>query len=96
MLSLDARGRLIEYVELFRGMVNIAAVYPREVVKEALARNAAAVILAHNHPSGVSVPIDANEQITRRLKAALGLVGVEVVDHMDRGRIDHVLCRSRA
>jgi DNA repair protein RadC len=81
-LFLDARRRLIEYVELFRGTIDLAAVYPREVVKEALARNAAGVILVHNHPSGVAEPTAADEQITRRLKAALDLVGVEVIDHM--------------
>lgn len=82
VLFLDTHRRLIEYVELFRGTVDAAEVHPREVVKEALARNAAAVILVHNHPSGVAEPSAADERITRRLKAALDLVGVKVVDHM--------------
>jgi DNA repair protein RadC len=81
-LFLDARRRLIEYVELFRGTVNAAMVYPREVVKEALARNAAGVIFVHNHPSGVAEPSPGDVDITKQLKAALGLVGVEVVDHL--------------
>ncbi len=79
---LDAHHRLIEYVELFRGTIDAAEVHPREVVKEALARNAAAVILAHNHPSGVAAPSPADERITMRIKAALDLVGVKVLDHM--------------
>ena len=82
ILFLDSRRRLIEYCELFRGTIDIAAVYPREVVKEALARNAAGVILVHNHPSGLAEPTVADEQITRRLKAALDLVGVKLIDHM--------------
>lgn len=79
---LDAHRRLIEYVELFRGTIDATEVHPREVVKEALARNAAAVIFVHNHPSGVAEPSEADARITRRLKAALDLVGVKVVDHM--------------
>ena len=81
-LFLDARHRLIEYVELFRGTIDSAQVHPREVVKEALARNAAAVILAHNHPSGVAQPSKADQRITTQLKEALGLVGVRVLDHI--------------
>jgi DNA repair protein RadC len=82
VLFLDGRRRLLEYVELFRGTLDIAAVYPREVVKEALKRNAAAVIFAHNHPSGVAEPSNHDEAITLRLKTALGHVGVQVIDHM--------------
>jgi DNA repair protein RadC len=82
VLFLDGHRRLIEYVELFRGTIDAAEVHPREVVKEALARNAAAVILVHNHTSGVAEPSEADELITRRLEAALDLVGVKVVDHM--------------
>jgi DNA repair protein RadC len=82
VLFLDGHRRLIEYVELFRGTIDAAEVHSREVVKEALARNAAAVILVHNHTSGVAEPSEADERITRRLKAALDLVGVKVVDHM--------------
>jgi DNA repair protein RadC len=81
-LFLDARQRLIEYVELFRGTIDGADVYSREVVKEALARNAAAVIFVHNHPSGVAEPSFADELLTKKLEAALDLVGVKVLDHM--------------
>jgi DNA repair protein RadC len=82
VLFLDNRNRLIEYVELFRGTIDGASVHPREVVKEALVRNAAAVILAHNHPSGVAEPSQADELITRRLKEALALIDVRVLDHL--------------
>jgi DNA repair protein RadC len=71
ILFLDNRHRVIEFVPLFRGTIDGASVHPREVVKEALARNAAAVILAHNHPSGVAEPSQADELITRRLRDAL-------------------------
>ena len=81
-LFLDSHHRLIEYVELFRGTIDVAQVYPREVVKEALARNAAAVILAHNHPSGVGRPSKADQRMTMQLKEALDLVGVKVLDHI--------------
>jgi DNA repair protein RadC len=81
-LFLDARRRLIEYVELFRGTIDMAAVYPREVAKEALERNAAAVIFAHNHPSGVAEPSEADEIMSRRLERALELFGIRVVDHL--------------
>ena len=82
VLMLDAQNRLIEYVELFRGTVSQATVYPREVVKESLARNAAALILVHNHPSGVAEPSRADEHLTQTLKAALTLVDVRVLDHL--------------
>jgi DNA repair protein RadC len=81
ILFLDNRHRLIEFVPLFRGTVDGASVHPREVVKEALARNAAAVILAHNHPSGVAEPSQADELITGRLRDALALVDIRVLDH---------------
>jgi DNA repair protein RadC len=80
-LWLDAQNRLIAEEELFRGTLTQTSVFPREVVKHALARNAAAVILAHNHPSGVAEPSAADEQLTRSLKQALALVDVRVVDH---------------
>jgi DNA repair protein RadC len=80
-LFLDNRHRLIEYVELFRGTVDGASVHPREVVKEALARNAAALIFCHCHPSGQASPSRADELITRRLKEALALVDIRVLDH---------------
>jgi len=79
---LDNRHRVIEFVPLFRGTIDGASVYPREVVKEALARNAAAVILAHNHPSGVAEPSQADELITARLRDALALIDVRVLDHL--------------
>ena len=81
-LFLDTRRRLIEFVELFRGTINGASVHPREVVKEALRRNAAAVILVHPHPSGVAEPSRADELITRRLKDSLSLIDVRVLDHL--------------
>ena len=81
VLMLDAQHCLIEYVELFRGTISQTSVYPREVVKEALARNAAAVILAHNHPSGLAEPSRADELLTHRLKSALELIDVRVLDH---------------
>jgi len=81
-LHLDNRHRLIAFDELFRGTVDGASVHPREVVKQALARNAAAVILAHNHPSGVAEPSQADEVVTRRLREALQLVDIRVLDHM--------------
>lgn len=81
-LFLDNRHRLIEYRELFYGTIDGAAVYPREVVKEALRHNAGAVILSHNHPSGDPSPSQADEAITQRLKDALALVDVRVLDHV--------------
>jgi DNA repair protein RadC len=81
-LHLDNRHRLIAFEELFRGTIDGASVYPREVVKQALARNAAAVILAHNHPSGVAEPSQADELVTRRLREALQLVDIRVLDHL--------------
>ena len=81
-LFLDSRHRLIVYEELFRGTIDGATVHPREVVRRALQLNAAAVILAHNHPSGVAEPSEADRRITRRLKEALGLVDIRVLDHL--------------
>ena len=81
ILFLDNQHRLIEFSELFRGTIDGAAVYPREVVKEALARNAAAVILAHNHPSGVAEPSSADRHITTQIRDALALVDIRVLDH---------------
>ena len=82
VIHLDAQHRVIEYVEMFRGTVTQTSVYPREVVKEALAMNAAAVILAHNHPSGSVEPSRADEFLTQTLKTALALVDVRVLDHL--------------
>jgi DNA repair protein RadC len=81
-LFLDNRHRVIKYRELFRGTIDGAAVYPREVVRQALDDNAAAVIFAHNHPSGVAEPSQADISLTRRLREALGLVDIRVLDHM--------------
>lgn len=81
-LFLDTRHRVIAYEELFAGTLDGAAVYPREVVRRALEHNAAALILAHNHPSGVAEPSDADIAITRRLIQALGTVDIRVLDHM--------------
>ena len=80
-LFLDNRHRVIVFEELFQGSIDGASVHPREVVKRALHHNAAAVILAHNHPSGVAEPSQADERITQRLKAALALIDVRVLDH---------------
>ena len=81
-LFLDNRHRVICFDEVFRGTLDGASVHPRDVVKLALARNAAAVILAHNHPSGVAEPSQADELITARLRDALGLVDIRVLDHI--------------
>lgn len=78
---LDSQHRVLAVEELFRGTLNQASVYPREVVKRALAHNAAAIILAHNHPSGIAEPSHADENLTQALKVALALVDVRVLDH---------------
>jgi DNA repair protein RadC len=80
-LWLDAQNRLLKADELFTGTLTQTSVYPREVVKAALANNAAAVILAHNHPSGIAEPSRADEMLTRSLKDALAMVDVKVLDH---------------
>jgi DNA repair protein RadC len=80
-LYLDAQHRVLKAEEIFRGTLTQTSVYPREVVKAALAANAAAVILAHNHPSGVAQPSQADELLTRNLREALALVDVKVLDH---------------
>lgn len=81
-LFLDNRHQVLAFEELFRGTLTGTAVYPREVVKRALALNAGAVILVHNHPSGVAEPSRADEVLTERLKEALALVDVRVLDHL--------------
>ncbi|MEK6750027.1 MAG: DNA repair protein RadC [Pseudomonadota bacterium] len=81
-LYLDQRHRVIGFEELFRGTLDGAPVYPREVVKRALAHNAGAMIFAHNHPSGVAEPSRADEAVTQRLKNALSLVDIRVLDHI--------------
>ena len=80
-LYLDNRHRVIAFEELFRGTLDGASVHPREVLRRILALNAAAVIFAHNHPSGVAEPSDADRRLTQRLKDALALVDVRVLDH---------------
>ncbi len=80
-LWLDSQNRLLVAEELFRGTLASTSVYPREVVKRALAHNAAAVVFAHNHPSGVAEPSSADEMLTRSLKQSLALVDVRVLDH---------------
>jgi DNA repair protein RadC len=82
IMHLDAHHRLIAYERLFRGSLGGASVYPREVVKQALAMNAAAVVLHHNHPSGVCLPSNADAETTGILKSALSLVEVRVLDHI--------------
>ena len=82
VMFLDNRHGVIKYEEMFRGTIDGASVFPREVVKVALSCNAAAVILAHNHPSGVAEPSRADEAITKRLKDALALVDVRVLDNL--------------
>lgn len=81
-LFLDNKHRLIAYEQLFQGTIDAAAVYPREVLRRAMEHNAAAVILAHNHPSGVAEPSQSDHAITRRLVEALGLVDIRVLDHL--------------
>ena len=80
-LFLDAQNRVLAREELFRGTLTQTSVYPREVVKRALAHNAAGIILAHNHPSGVAEASQADRWLTDQLKTALGLVDVRVLDH---------------
>ena len=82
VMFVDARHRIIEFREMFRGTLTQTAIYPREVVKEALALNAGAVILTHNHPSGDAEPSLADELLTQTLKNALALVDVQVLDHL--------------
>ncbi|MDB5820267.1 MAG: repair protein radC family [Rhizobacter sp.] len=91
----DSRLRLIEYRELFRGTLTHTSVYPREVVKVALSVNAAAVVFAHNHPSGVPEPSPADQSLTRTLVAALALVDVKVHDHLVVGRDEVVSMAER-
>lgn len=82
VMFLDNQNRIIESAELFQGTVDGAAVYPREVVKAALAVNAASVILAHNHPSGNTTPSEADKRITQTIKDALAVVEIKTLDHI--------------
>ena len=82
VVHLDAQHRVLDYVEMFRGTVTQTSVYPREVVKDALARNSSALLLVHNHPSGSPEPSRADEMLTQNIKQALSLVDVRVLDHL--------------
>jgi len=82
LLLLDNQHRVIRYQELFFGSINAASVYPREIVRHVLENNAAAVILSHNHPSGIAEPSGADRQITDKICAALALIDVRVLDHL--------------
>ena len=86
ILLLDSRHQLLDFHELFQGTIDMASVYPREIVKLALQNNAAAVIVAHNHPSGVAEPSQSDIAITRRIKQALALVDIRLLDHFIIGR----------
>ena len=80
-LFLDNKHRVIEYEELFRGTIDSASVHPREVVRRVLDHNAAAIVLAHNHPSGVAEPSKSDKMITHKLQQALNLIDVRLLDH---------------
>ena len=82
VMFLTTTHRVIKYEEVFRGTIDAASVYPREVVKLSLQYNASAVILAHNHPSGCAEPSQADRNITEKLRDALNLIGVRVLDHL--------------
>jgi DNA repair protein RadC len=94
-LFLDNRHRVLAFDELFQGTIDNTTVYPREVVRQALRRNAAAVILAHNHPSGVAEPSEADQLITRRVRGALELIDVRLLDHFVVGDGNCVSLASR-
>jgi DNA repair protein RadC len=94
VLFLDNQNYLIEYTEMFRGTIDSASVYPREVAKAALELNAAAVIFAHNHPSGISVPSSADRNITSKLKSALELFDIRVLDHIIIGDTTYSFAES--
>jgi DNA repair protein RadC len=89
-LFLDSRHRVLAFEEMFRGTLDGASVHPREVARAALGHNAAAVILAYNHPSGVAEPAAADRNIARQLRDALQLVGVQVLDHWVVGSGDRL------
>jgi DNA repair protein RadC len=94
-LFLDTRHRMIAYEPLFRGTIDGAAVYPREIVKQALGCDAAAVILGHNHPSGDCEPSDADRNITAKIAKALALVDIRLLDHLVVSREGHVSLAER-
>jgi DNA repair protein RadC len=95
VMFMDNRNRVISYDPMFNGTIDGASVYPREVVKRALACNAAAVILTHNHPSGVAEPSQADIQITERIKKALALVDIRVLDHIILAGMENVSFAER-
>lgn len=95
VLYLDNQHRLLTHETLFKGTINHTQVHPREVVKSALKHNAAAVVVAHNHPSGVAEASRADRQITERLKQALELVDIHLLDHLVTGRMDIVSFAER-
>jgi len=95
VLYLDNRHRVIAFEELFRGTIDGASVHPREVVKQALQYNAAAVIFTHNHPSGIAEPSDADRRLTQRLKDALALVDIRTLDHFVIGGAEAVSFTER-
>ncbi|MDO2949070.1 DNA repair protein RadC [Aeromonas simiae] len=95
ILFLDSQHRVIKFEELFRGTLDGATVYPREVVKAALACNAAAVILVHNHPSGLPEPSRADRSLTERLQVALGVVEIRLLDHLVIGTEGRVSMAER-
>lgn len=95
LLLLDKQNRLIECVTLFVGTLDQAAVYPREVVKECVLKNAGAVILTHNHPSGIAEPSNSDRVITRRLCDALALIDIPILDHIVVGMGEQVSFAER-
>ncbi|WP_394130766.1 DNA repair protein RadC [Shewanella maritima] len=95
LLLLDSQHRVIQFVELFRGTINCASVYPRDIVALVLEKNAAAVIVCHNHPSGIAEPSEADRRITERIKIALETIDVSLLDHMVVGDYDIVSFAER-
>ncbi|WGO98883.1 DNA repair protein RadC [Saccharophagus degradans] len=95
LILLNTQNQLIKFVELFNGTIDSASVYPREVVKTALSHNAAAVILAHNHPSGIAEPSEPDKAITKRLQQALQLVDIRTLDHLVVGDTETVSFAER-
>ncbi|WP_194756125.1 RadC family protein [Aliidiomarina indica] len=95
VLLLDSQHRLLHYCELFYGTINAAPVYPREIIKLVMRYNAAAVILAHNHPSGVAEPSDADQRVTDRIGAALQTIDVNLLDHFVIGAGETVSFKER-
>ena len=96
LLLLDNRHRVIGYEEVFRGTIDGASVHPREIVRRVIETNAAAVIFAHNHPSGVAEPSQADLRLTQRLKEALALIDVRVLDHLIIGDSESVSFAERS